>query len=334
MAANANLHRAKTAKDDEFYTQLTDIEKELRHYKDQLRGAVVLCNCDDPEESNFWQFFSLNFEAYGLKKLISTHFDPGQPTYKLELSRDTNGDGRINGLDIVRTPLAQNGDFRSPECVALLEEADFVITNPPFSLFREYVTQLVEHGKKFLIIGSQNALTYQDVFPHIMNNRVWLGHNQVKEFRKPDGSIKKFGNVCWFTNLDTPKRHEELVLYRSYNPIDYPRYDNYDAIEVAKVVEIPLDYEGVMGVPLTFLSKYNPDQFEIVGVTQSWFGAASKLYPPQVQVTDGKRSRVMKLNDGAAIKVDTPPAGKTYYEVDGEFFTKVYARFLIRRRES
>jgi hypothetical protein len=167
-----------------------------------------------------------------------------------------------------------------------------------------------------------------------MSDRLWLGYDQVKEFRKPDGSIKKFGNVCWFTNLDTSTRHQELVLYKAHNSVDYPSYDNYDAIEVAKVVEIPLDYEGVMGVPLTFLGKYNPNQFEIVGVTQSWFGAASKIYPRQVQVNpDGRRSFVMKLNDGAAIKMTVPPTGRTYYEVDGDLFTKVYARFLIRTKQ-
>jgi Adenine-specific methyltransferase EcoRI len=323
MAANGSFHRAKTAKDDEFYTQLTDIEKELRHYKDQFRGGVVLCNCDDPVESNFWQFFSLNFEAYGLKKLIATHFETGQPTYKLELSLDSNGDGRVDGLDVVRTPLAQNGDFRSPECVALLDEADFVITNPPFSLFREYVTQLVEHGKKFLIIGNQNAVTYKEISGLLQEEKVWLGYRDGDmAFRVPDHyepretrywqdesgqKWRSLGNACWFTNLDTSKRHEDMVLYKAYNPTEYPTYVNYDAIEVGKFAHIPSDYEGSMGVPITFLGRHNPAQFEIVGFS-------GQLSKPMAQVVPGQKG-----------------SGRFYLDNGDGSYRRLYDRVVIRR---
>jgi len=261
------MHKAKTAKNDEFYTQLSDIEKELGHYKEHFKGKVVLLNCDDPEESNFWRYFSMNFEFLGLKKLISTHYDREKPSYKLEIVSDINHDGKINGHDTIRTPLKQNGDFRSPECVELLKEADIVVTNPPFSLFREYLTMLMEYDKKFLIIGNMNAITYRETFKFIKNDELWLGLTSPKEFVEPSGNIKKFGNIKWFTNLDTKKRHEDLILWKTYrdNESDYPMYDNYDAINVDKVKDIPVDYEGAMGVPITFLDKYNPEQFEIMG---------------------------------------------------------------------
>jgi hypothetical protein len=255
---NSNLHQAKQKKNDEFYTRMTDIERELGHYKDHFRGKVVYCNCDDPEASHFWMYFSLLFEFLGLKKLVSTHYDPEKPTYKLEL--------HAYGGEPVRTPLKQNGDFRSPECVELLQRADIVVTNPPFSLFREYIGQLCEHDKRFLVIGSCNAITYKEVFKLIKENRVWLGVSAPKVFLQPDGTEKKFGNICWFTNLEHHRRREELLLWRTYRGGEmlYPRYDNYDAIEVSRVADIPMDYEGVMGVPITFLEKYNPGQFEIV----------------------------------------------------------------------
>jgi Adenine-specific methyltransferase EcoRI len=258
---NSNLHKANRAKNDEFYTQLPDIEKELKHYKDHFKGKVVFCNCDDPEWSNFWKYFALNFDHLGLKKLISTHFEREKPSYKLELERK---DGK---LEPIRTNLTQNGDFRSPECIELLKEADIVVTNPPFSLFREYIAQLVEYDKKFIVIGSQNAITYKEIFKLIKNNQLWLGCTLPKEFVKPDGSIQKFGNISWFTSLLHKKRNEEIILYKPYdgNEGDYPKYDNYDAIEVSKTKEIPVGYDGVMGVPITFLDRYNPTQFEIVG---------------------------------------------------------------------
>ena len=266
MAKNKNLTQAKKAKNDEFYTLISDVEKELKHYKSQFEGKVVYCNCDDPEESNFWKFFELNFEEYKLKKLISTHYDAEKPTYKLELSADIDGDGKITKGDIVKTPLKQNGDFRSEESINLLKESDIVVTNPPFSLFREYVAQLMKYKKKFLIIGNKNAITYKEIFPLIKENKLWLGYYCPNEFRLPNGdTTKKVNGLCrWFTNLDIKKRHEDLILYKKYTAKDYPKYDNYDAIEVGKVANIPKDYNGVMGVPITFLYSYNPKQFEIV----------------------------------------------------------------------
>ena len=255
MSANTNLRNAKRAKNDEFYTMLSDIENELKHYRDHFKGKVIYCNCDNPEWSNFWNYFYLNFEPLGLKKLIATFYDKDNPVYKAE----------YDGKEVVKTPLEGNGDFRSAECIECLEEADIVVTNSPFSLFREFIGQLMEYGKKFLIIGNENAITYKEFFPLLKDNKVWKGFNHVKEFRQPDGTTKKFGNIAWFTNLDIKKRHEELILYKRYNPEEYPKYDNYDAINVDKVVEIPMDYEGVMGVPVSFFDKYCPEQFEIIG---------------------------------------------------------------------
>lgn len=282
---NNRMQLAKAGKKDEFYTQITDIEKELGHYKEHFKDKVVFCNCDDPEESNFWKYFSLNFEHLGLKKLIATHYEENKPSYKLEISCDHNKDGKINQFDTVRTPLTQNGDFRSPECVAILDEADIVVTNPPFSLFREYIAQLIEHDKKFLIIGNQNAITYKETFQLIMDNVIWTGvdNGGTKWFQVPDDyeiktesrikivdGVKYFsmGSIYWFTNLDTQKRHEDLTLYRTYQGHEdsYPKYDGYDAINIDRVDQIPLDYAGLMGVPITFVDKYNPKQFEILGL--------------------------------------------------------------------
>lgn len=263
-SANANLHKAKDAKNDEFYTQLTDVSKEMMHYKEHFKDKIVFCNCDDPTWSAFWKYFHLNFAELGLKKLISTHYDREEATYKMEY---TGGDD--NSIEAgVKNPLEGNGDFRNQECLDLLDEADIVVTNPPFSLFREYVAVLMEHDKKFLIIGSQNAITYKEFFPLLRDDEIWMGCNGVKEFVQPDGSIKKFGNVCWYTNLDIAKRHEKLILWKNYTPEDYPKYDNYDAVNVDKVTDIPCDYDGVMGVPITFLDKYNPEQFEIIELSR------------------------------------------------------------------
>lgn len=266
--ANKNLHAAKTAKNDEFYTQLPDIEKELCHYRDFFRGKVVFCNCDDPEYSNFWKYFQMNFIFLGLKKLISTHYEPGGQSYKMEIVSADLLSGQIGIPDYVKTPMVGDGDFRSEECVEILKEADVVVTNPPFSLFREYVAQLVEYGKKFIIIGNKNAITYKEFFPLLKNDKVWIGHNSVKEFLQGDGSKKKFGNVGWYTNVDIPTRHTPMDLYMHYygNEEQYPKYDNYDAINVDKVCEIPEDYDGVMGVPISFMDKYCPEQFEIIGL--------------------------------------------------------------------
>lgn len=260
MVKNANLHKAKNAKNDEFYTQLTDVAKELMHYKKHFKDKIVFCNCDDPTWSAFWKYFHLNFAELGLKKLISTHYDREEATYKMEY---TGGDD--NDIEAgVKTPLEGNGDFRNQECLDLLDECDIVVTNPPFSLFREYVAVLMEHEKKFLIIGNKNAITYKEFFPLLKDDEVWIGCTNVKEFLQPDGSIKKFGNIGWFTNLDVAKRHEKLILWKHYTPEEYQTYDNYDAININKVSEIPCDYDGVMGVPITFMDKYNPEQFEIV----------------------------------------------------------------------
>jgi hypothetical protein len=384
--ATTTLGKAKKNKADEFYTQLPDIEAEMRHYKEHFRGKVVFCNCDDPFESNFFKYFAMNFNFLGLKKLIATSYSESpiayqqlslfdvkslevkntdtKPPYKVEITevKDENADGAIDLADVEYllknrknslSLLKGDGDFRSAECIELLKEADIVATNPPFSLFREYIAQLVEYDKKFIIIGSKNAITYKDVFMLIQENKVWLGNgfpNGNAFFRipdkysrdwangvyNPDTGLVKFRNVGWFTNLDFKKRHESITLYKQFKPTDYPRYDNFDAIEVSKVAEIPYDYDGAMGVPITFLDKHNPEQFEILGITKTWFGGAIKIYPNQIQVNaDGSEKVVSKLNDGAAIKVGAPPHGKnTYYMVDNDYFIQLYARIIIRRKGS
>ena len=355
MAKNSSLYKAGVAKQDEFYTQLSDIERELRHYEPYFVGKTIFCNCDDPEYSNFWLYFQLNFYRLGLKKLVSTHYEPEKPSYKMEIvsTNTAKGDGIQIGIpDYVKTPLSGNGDFRSQECIDILKEADIVITNPPFSLFREYVAQLMEYDKKFIIIGSKGAITYKEIFPLIQNNRMWLGYgfnagnayfavpqtDRTAEYAdgvyNPETGLVKFRNCGWYSNLDTPKRHEELILYKQYDPALYPHYDNFDAIEVGKTADIPCDYYGNMGVPITFLDVYNPDQFEILGITKTWYGSAIKKYPKQLQISaNGTESIVGKLNDGAVIRVDTPPVGKTYYVVDGCYYIQTFPRILIRRKK-
>ncbi len=214
---NSNLHKAKTEKNDEFYTQLSDIEKELKHYKEHFKGKVIFCNCDDPEWSNFWKYFELNFDFLGLKKLVSTHFEKDKGSYKLEIIGDINGDGKVTNKDIIRTPLKQNGDFRSDESIEILKECDIVVTNPPFSLFRDFISLLVEYDKKFIVVGSMNAITYKECFKLIKENRMWLGMNYIKEFVKPDGTTQKFGNINWFTNLEHEKRNEEQMEREKQN---------------------------------------------------------------------------------------------------------------------
>lgn len=380
---NADLGTAKTARKDEFYTQLTDIEKEMRYYRKHFAGKTVLCNCDDPFESNFFKYFVLNFNRLGLKKLIATCYT-GSPIANQQLSLfdllgetagernkpykaivttvyDKTGDGGVSMPDIealfksgenTLSELNGDGDFRSPECLALLDEADIVVTNPPFSLFREYVSVLVKYEKKFIIIGNINAITYKEFFPLLKENKVWIGasiHSGDRAFFVPDdypldaagcGIDEETGRkyirvkgVRWYTNLDIKQRHEEMILVKKYFPERYPTYDNYDAINVDATSDIPCDYGGIMGVPITFLDKYNPDQFEIIGITKTWFGAASKTYGMQTQIDkNGKRSLVSKLNDGPSLKVPNPPANKTYYEVDGEIYIQAYARILIRNK--
>jgi hypothetical protein len=283
MSKNSNLHKAKREKNDEFYTQLSDIEKELVHYKEHFKGKKVYCNCDDATWSNFYKYFYDNFKNLELKELVSTYYKgDGSTVYKTS----------YDGISETKTPLKQNGDFRSNECINILKEADIVVTNPPFSLFREYVAQLMEHEKKFLIIGNMNAITYKEIFPLIKDNKLWLGqsiHSGDREFRVPDNypleasgyRTDKEGNkyirvkgVRWFTNLDYKERHEDLILVKEYLEKDYPKYDNYNVINVDKTNEIPKDYKDVMGVPITFIDKYNPDQFEILGIANSarWIG--------------------------------------------------------------
>ena len=286
-SSNKNLRKANKEKNDEFYTQLSDIEKELKHYKKYFKGKVVFCNCDDPKGSNFWKYFEMKFDSLGLKKLISTHFEKEKPSYKLEIIRDQKGQKQKP----IKTALKQNGDFRSPECIEILKEANIVITNPPFSLFREYVAQLIAYKKKLIIIGNQNSITYKEIFKLIQDNIIWLGHTYPKEFLQPNGSIKKFGNISWFTNLEIKKRHENLILYKTYNPKEYPKYDNYDAINVDKVKDIPIDYKRVMGVPITFMDKYNPDQFEIL----DGIGRYSMLTGP----TDETKGKYLTKINGA-----------------------------------
>ena len=337
---NQLLENAKKNKADEFYTQMPDIEAELRHYKEHFRGKVILCNCDDPYESNFFKYFAMNFNYLGLKKLIAISYSgspvagqqlplfdvkslglqspDARPPYKIEITEvnDDNADGAVDLADVERllkngnnalALLEGNGDFRSAESITWLKQADIVVTNPPFSLFREYVSQMVDYDKKFIIIGNVNAISYKEIFKLIKENRMWLGqsiHSGDREFRVPDyyplqaagfrvddKGVKylRVKGVRWFTNLDFEKRHENLTLYKQYIPEEYPQYVNYDAIEVSKTSEIPYDYDGEMGVPITFLDKYNPDQFEIVGASIFLGKPMSEFAPKGSYVAGGVR---------------------------------------------
>lgn len=290
--ANKTLKSAKKNKNDEFYTQLSDIEKELAHYKEHFRGKTVLCNCDDPRVSNFFKFFALKFKEWELKRLITTCYknqdvdlfsqNNCEKAVWIDYSGNSSDETSTDFSTIQVRQLRGDGDFRSAECIKLLKQADIVVTNPPFSLFREYVAQLIEYDKKFLIIGNQNAITYKEIFKLFKNNKIWLGSSlsyiafKVPEYYEEKTSRfwidetgqkwRSMGNVCWFTNLDIQKRHENLILYKKYSPKEYLHYDNYDAINVNKSLDIPQDYDGIMGVPITFLDKHNPSQFEIVGL--------------------------------------------------------------------
>lgn len=274
---NEKLTNARKAKNnDEFYTRLSDVENELRHYTEHFEGKTVLCNCDDPTWSAFWKYFHMNFSVLGIKKLIGTHYETEKPnSYAVVYEGGNDGDTNFYTKYV---ELEGNGDFRSDECIEYLKECDIVATNPPFSLAREFIRHMFTHTKKFVVVGDLNWLTYKDVFPHIVHDRMWAGYCNIKEFGiKIDylngdcNDVKKFGNKMWFTNLPIKKRKEDLILTKTYNSIDYPKYDNYDAINVDKVKDIPLDYYGVMGVPISFIDKYNPDQFEIVGLTLKSF---------------------------------------------------------------
>lgn len=299
---NKSLHKAKKSKMDEFYTQLSDIEKELKHYKKHFKGKVVYCNCDDPRVSNFFHYFSYNFEKLGLKRLITTCYknqerdlfsqNDSEQAIFLEYNGDKNGNFEPDPEEIGINPLKGDGDFRSKESIDLLKQADIVVTNPPFSLFREYLTQLMEYDKKFILIGNKNAITYKEIFRWIKENKMWVGNTPMstdmlfdvpEDFAKElvatkkqgsgykiiDGVVKGRAQAVWFTNMDIAKRHEDLILYKNYNPEEYPMYDNYSAINVNKTKDIPFDYSDIMGVPITFLDKHNPEQFEILGMSAS-----------------------------------------------------------------
>ena len=411
--AKTHLQRAQNTKNDEFYTQWTDIQKEVNAYlefdPDTFRDKSVLLPCDDPEWSAFTKFFAQNFETFGLKRLVSTSyafaskrlpgngapggcalpvgadlraarngtywqptlFESESPLYDAEktavrgkifvLDRDTNGNGRIDIDDLQWSYLDGDGDFRSEEVRRLRDESDVIVTNPPFSLFRDFMDWLDESGKRFLIIGAMNAIGYKEIFPLIKATKLWLGNgfqngnayfqplfsganDYVDGVFDPSTGLVKFRNCCWFTNLDHGRRHRPLELmtraenvkhshHKEIRGKGYERYDNFDAIEVPYVDAIPADYNDVMGVPISFLDKHCPEQFEIVGITKSWFGGASRIYPRQIQVDkNGRRTEVTKLNDGPVLKLPGPTPGETYYEVDGECYTQVYARILIRRK--
>ena len=391
--ANTNLGAAKAARNDEFYTQYHDIEREVNAYvefdPDVFRGKTILLPCDDPEWSNFTKYFAQNFDRFGLKRLISTSYAPESKKYKFGyeptlfetedpkydedktktngkifvLDRDRTGDGRIDVNDLDWAYLDGDGDFRSDEVKRLRDDADFIITNPPFSLFREFLAWIVEADKKFLVIGNMNAITYKEVFPLIMGNKIWLGNGfnagnayfgiakeSVREFAggvyDETTGLVKFRNVCWFSNIDHGRRHQPLPLMTMADNIkfsrhkeirgrEYQRYDNYDAIEVPFTDAIPGDYDGVMGVPVSFLDKYCPEQFVILGSEKQNEGIRTKIYPEQIQVDKkGKRERVSKLNDGAALLIPDGvlPEGETYYIVEGRTYVQVYKRLFIRKR--
>ena len=381
MANNKNLSQAKKAKKDEFYTQLVDIENELRHYKNFFIGKVVFCNCDDPYESNFVKYFAMNFNVLGLKKLIATCYATssvmytqldlfgneievgaaigGKKPYKIEITgvKDENGDGSID-LEDFETMLKNNppkllqgdGDFRSAECVELLKQADVVVTNPPFSLFREYVAQLIEFDKHFLILGRTSVITYKDFFPLIKENKVWVGNgfNMSMIYNTPYPNLrdanKKFvvahgydpndgfvtvPAVCWYTNIDFPKRHEMLILYKHYTPEEYPKYDNYDAIEVSKTADIPCDYSGVMGVPVTFMEKYNPKQFEIIGCAEY----TGKYGSDDIGVSRIGEEWIAKYREqGGKGHYTANMTSLVYYDTTGKACAP-FKRILVRRKK-
>jgi hypothetical protein len=391
---NSNLAEARKAKNDEFYTQYHVIEKEISAYleydPDVFRGKTILLPCDDPEWSNFTKYFAQNFTRFGLKKLISTSYAVDSKAYKgfyqptlfetndpqfdniktikngkvFTLTRDKTGDLKEDVDDLEWLYLTADGDFRSAEVKKYYDETDIIITNPPFSLFRDFLAWIMEAGKQFVIIGSMNAITYKEVFPLIKENKAWFGpsiSSGDREFQVPDGypinaagwridekgrKFLRIKGVRWFTNLDHGRRHQPLPLmtladnlkFSKHKEIkgkkSYIKYDNYDAIEVPFTDAIPSDYDGVMGVPISFLDKYCPEQFEIVGITKTWFGIATKKYPPQIQVSsNGQTSNVTKLNDGPAVKVDSHPQGQTYYMVGNEYYIQMYARVLINHKK-
>lgn len=396
--ANSTLSEAKAAKQDEFYTQFYDIESEMEAYLDYnpnvFRGKTVLLPCDDPEWSNFTRYFAQNFEALGLKKLISTSYAPESKAYKggvqlslfetqspkydkdktrthgkiFVLTRDQTHDGIINLDDLQWDYLEGDGDFRSEEVEKLRNEADVIVTNPPFSLFREFFKWITEVNKEYVIIANKNCVTYKEVFHHIMNNNMWIGYHPMgqdmlfdvpqeiadslvgnekkgSKYRIVNSVVKARSSSCWFTNIDHGHRHKPLLLMSMADNIKYSKhkdikgfgyreYDNFDAIDVPYTDAIPDDCTRMMGVPVSYLDKYCPEQFEIVGITKTWFGMANKIYPKQIQVgKTGKRTVVTKLNDGPVIELEKPIDGEVYYIVDGKYYTQAYARILIRKKQ-
>ena len=354
MAGNSNVHNARADKADEFYTERSFIENELKHYKEHFKNKIIFCNCDDPYESNFFKYFAMNFNHLGLKKLIATCYGSSpiastqlnifgeeekviktvkKKAYKIEITQvgDENGDGKIDLADVeyliknkknVLSLLNDDGDFRSPECIDLLKEADIVITNPPFSIFRDYFELLVKYNKSFLIVANENMVFYKEIFPYIKTNKVWLGYSaghfwfkvpSYYEEKKTDFKIdetgqkwRRMGNICWFTNLDIAKRYENLILFKSYSPEEYPTYENYNAIHIHFVKDIPFDFDGVMGVPVSFMEKFNANQFEIIGQTHSGDNS------PEVE----------------ALRTDT--INRHGGRINGK---EQYARILIRRKK-
>ena len=385
-SSNKNLRKANKAKNDEFYTQLIDIENELKHYKEQFKGKVVYCNCDDPFESNFFKYFASNFKALGLKRLIATSYKPspiantqltlfgdnvtlepvkGRP--KINANKfiindvsDLDGDGAFDLRDVAEqlkanknnewAPLQGDGDFRSAESIELLQQADIVVTNPPFSLFREYMTQLTEYKKKFLLIGNTNAITYKEIFKLIKDDKLRTGYTnfnvgmffevpddweQYHHFDEKGKKIARVSTSCWFTNLDVEKHKQDITLYKKYDPSNYSKYDNYDAIEVSKVADIPMDYTGVMGVPITFVDKYNPNQFEIVGLGNSRenFTPNKDYINPYKIMKDGARKNGNAINCVLAIEVTEKPSEIFYISDNSKYLVAPYARILIRNKK-
>jgi len=374
MAGTADaLHKAHKNKNDEFYTQRSDIEKELNNYNhlskhNHFFNKVVFCNCDDPTESNFFKYFADNFTVLGLKKLICTHYEPDEnkKSYVLTITRgrDINKDGKINRHDVIKTEmLFSNGDFRSKECIDLLKESDVVCTNPPFSLFREYIAQLIEYDKEFLIIGSQTSIACKEIFPLIQNNKMWFGctmNGSNRWFRVPDNyemtPAVKIGDgtdgfekgikycfvkaVVWYTNLDCKKRHDEFIPqnYKHYSETEYQKYDNYDAINIDNVNDIPVDYYGIMGVPITFLHKYNPEQFDILGITQRGchdLVPETRTYDDYIEMTPKgiKTGSTGSKTNGNGNLLGNDGKKNYFINKDGRIIQSAFTRLFIRRKK-
>lgn len=367
---NSSLRNARVAKNDEFYTQLSTIENEVMHYRKHFKGKTVYLNCDDPRESNFFHYFSYNFERLGLKKLISSCYknqnfnlfsmhDKHEKAVWLEYTGEKDG-GRVPTAEAIGVNhFKGDGDFRSEESIELLKEADIVVTNPPFSLFREYIAQLMKYDKKFLVLGNMNAITYKEIFPLIKENKMWPGvtFNKTVEFEVPDyydtsKAIEEDGKklikvpaISWWTNLDYPRRYQDIILFREYkgNEDKYPKYDNYDAINVDKVADIPKDYKGVMGVPITFIGQWNPEQFEVLGLAKtpicednSKEAKRIKVYDKAIQHNkDGSTSRGNKINDAAVLVLKDKPKSGTYYTHEGidGYLVTTYVRVLIKIKD-